>query len=209
LQHWRPDDEPDWYIQAATALARGEVLVVPTDTYYGLAADFRSEPAIERVLDLKGRDPNQPLLLLLDTAERAGEVADSTGSRVAALAENFWPGPLTLVLRARPGLHPALVGPSAGVAVRVPAAAAPRQLVAALGAAITGTSANRTGEAPARSPSEVDFDEDRVGGIVDTGPAPGGRPSTLVDLTGGRARVLRKGPVTAEALREVLGDRLV
>jgi L-threonylcarbamoyladenylate synthase len=121
------------------------------------------------------------------------------------LAGEFWPGPLTLVLRAAPAFPPELAGPGHTVAVRIPPAAWLRELVAEIGLPITATSANISGEREVFDPAEViRLFEGKVDIILDGGPTPGGLPSTIVDISGDRPRVLREGAVPASALSAFL-----
>lgn len=210
MQTWDATKKADdWSGEVVAALRAGGVVAVPTDTYYGLAADCRSVEGIETVLAIKGRTPMHPLLLLADSVGSARRLAPAADGRLEQLAAAFWPGPLTLILPAGEGLHPALVGPTGGVAVRVPAHPVPRQLSRLLGAAITGTSANRTGRDPVRDAAALDLDTERLGGVVDAGTTAGGPASTLLDLTSATPVVRREGPCEARQIREALGGRLL
>lgn len=191
---------------AARSIATGGVVAIPTETYYGLAADPGRADALDRVRRLKGRAEDKPLLLLVDGVARARRVAPGAPSLLERLAGAFWPGPLTLVLPAPAGLHPALVGPGGGVAIRHPAHPVAEALVGRCDRPLTGTSANRSGDPAADRPDAIRLHRQSrlLAGILDAGPTPGGPPSTLLDLTGERPRVLRPGAVEAERLREVL-----
>lgn len=208
-----------WSVAAATAertaaevaesLREGAVIAVPTDTYYGLAADIRRSDALARVRRLKGRPAGKPLLLLVDTVARARGLSPHAPELLERLAERFWPGPLTMVLPATEDLPDEVIGNRGGVAVRAPATAIVRAIVAALGAPVTGTSANVSGQPPAEDVSTIRLGE-TVDGVVDGGRTPGGAPSTLLDLTTrGEARILRPGPVTQGDLRAILGAALL
>ncbi len=211
MQIWatNADDDMPWLGAVTQILRDGGAVALPTDTYYGLAADSRSVEGIARVLQLKGRATSHPILLLAADTESARAVAAVTDSRFDLLAAEFWPGPLTLVVPARAGLPAPLLGPSGGVAVRVPAASVPRAVAASLGAAITGTSANLTGEPAVAAVSDLNIDSERLDGVVDGGLLPGGQPSTIVDLTTTPARLLREGAVAAETIRKSLSGRLI
>ena len=185
---------------AAGALADGRLVLVPTESSYAVAALVERPDAIARARRAKGRDDaaGKPLLVLCASLDQARSLArlDARALRCAAL----WPAALTLVL------EPADADPAArlggdGIAVRVPAQAAARRL-AELAGPFTGTSANRAGEQPLVDPSaapHLRLDEP-VAGIVDAGVLPGGAPSTLVDMRGGRVEVLRAGAVTEAAI---------
>ncbi|NKB89919.1 MAG: threonylcarbamoyl-AMP synthase [Acidobacteria bacterium] len=210
MQVWNAT-EPNgrWSVDAARALREGGVVAVATDTFYGLAADCRSPQGIERVLAMKDRQLKNPLLLLVDDVKQIDIVANRGDERLEALASDIWPGPLTVVLPARGRLHPALVGSSGGVAVRLPDCPAPRRIARELGAPITGTSANRTGAPPALTVPSIDLPTASLAGAVDSGAAPGGAPSTLVDLTCVPARILREGAIPTHSVALSLDGRLV
>lgn len=159
----------------------GEVLAFPTDTVYGLGA---TDAGVGRIYELKGRDPQKPLVLM--AAGASAIAARATMTPLARdLVARFWPGPLTLVL-------PAVAGGTVGV--RVPDHALARELLSLTGPLWT-TSANRSGEPEALTAQEVGQRLPGVGAILDGGPAPGGRASTVVDATGDQPIVLRQGPI--------------
>lgn len=176
------------------ALSRGEVLACPTETLHGLLADALSAAAVARVVSLKQRGP-EPIALLLPDHASLVQVAQPLSRAAAALAARHWPGPLTLVVRALPGLPAALVQ-DGRVGVRVPGPSPAARLVRAFGRPLTATSANPSGQPAARTEAEVRayFGADL---LVVPGDAPGGPPSTVVDVTDG-VRVLRQGAVPVE-----------
>jgi len=213
MHTWRTDAEASpgpWLQEVVRSLAAGGVVALPTDTFYGLAADSRSAVGIARVLQLKGRSPKHPLLLLVADCAAARQLAPAADSRLEELAAHFWPGPLTVVLpTAGRHLPNELVGPTAGVAVRVPGSVVARRVARALGAPITGTSANRTGTPPAMAADDIDLDARLLDGVVDAGVTPGELASTVVDLTGAWARVVRAGAIPNAAISKSLDGRLV
>ncbi len=185
--------------QIVAALAAGEVVALPTDTVYGLAALPTDAAAVERLYELKGRDPAQPIALLIDAPARAAALVDPPPA-FAALAAR-WPGPLTLVVRAlaRAGLAPRLVGPGGGVGVRQPDDTLALAVIRACGGVLAVTSANRSGEPPLTTAAAIAarFGPDLL--ILDGGLREG-VASTVVDLTVEPPLVLREGPLTAAAL---------
>jgi L-threonylcarbamoyladenylate synthase len=185
----------------AQILRGGGVVVYPTETFYGLGAHCRHPGALERIYALKARPRDLPLLCLLDGLPRLGELVDRVPPWAEALTRAFWPGPLTLVLPARPGLHPALLGPAGGVAVRWTSHPLAQGLVSRVGAPVVGTSANPSGRpAPVRV-TELEPSVARgVDGILDGGELPGQNPSTLVDCTAWPPRLLREGAVSRQRL---------
>lgn len=187
-------------VQAAVECLRsGGVVAFPTDTVYGLGVDFLSRQAVLRVLEMKGRPEHLGLPLLLAKVEALEEVAAELSEGAWRLARAFWPGALTLVVRRVPHIPDIITGGRDTVAVRVPGHPVPRALARGLGRPITGTSANRSGQPPARTAEEV---RGQLGAWVDLvltgGPVPGGRESTIVDLTGPEPRLLRAGAIPLE-----------
>jgi L-threonylcarbamoyladenylate synthase len=190
---------------AARSLRAGRLVVFPTDTLYALGADARNPEALERLLRAKGgREKAIPLLLPgLDGLQSVvAEVPDVA----VALAERFWPGPLTLILRARPDLPEAVTGGTGTVGVRVPGGPVAAALLRKMQAPVTGTSANRTGERAPHRADEVGADLlSHVDLLLDGGACPLGVPSTLLDLTVDPPRVRRAGPVPVGLLRRIPG----
>jgi len=187
-------------------LDRGGVLAIPTESSYGLAADPWNPEGIARVYRLKGRDAGKALpLVAADLAQVAALGVEPESPELARLAR-VWPAPLSAVLAVRGQLP--VAAPDGTVAVRIPAHAGLRGLLAALGRPLTATSANRSGEPPVLDPDEAErllAGEDAA--VVDGGRLPGGPPSTLVRFVGGAGgeiEVLREGAVAAAAARRVL-----
>lgn len=183
--------------EAVEALKDGQLVGVPTDTVYGIAADPWSETGVRALYELKGRDPERPIALLVADLEQARRVC-TLGGPARDLAERHWPGPLTLVLKAAVGL-PAWIGDRerGTVGVRVPDHPVARRLLAAVGA-IAASSANHVGEAPAVNHREAG----RIfGGAVAgylTGEGRSGLSSTVVDVTVTPPLVLRRGPIAVD-----------
>lgn len=184
--------------RAVAILRAGGVVAYPTDTLYGLAVDPRSPAAVRRLFEVKGREHGQPLPLIAADLEQAA-LAAVFDERALRLAAACWPGPLSLVLDARPGLAREVLGADGSVAVRVPASEVARELAARYGFCLTATSANLSGQPPTSSPSiaqqalgkSIDF-------VLDAGESPGGPPSTIVDLRGSTPRLVRAGAIAWE-----------
>lgn len=175
-------------------LEQGGVIACPTETWLGLLADARNEQAVERVAAIKGRAADMPIALLLASAEALEEVALPPSPEAQALMATYWPGPLTILLHAKPGLSPRLVR-DGKVGVRVPGPSPAAELAAAFGHALTATSANLTGQPPLRSAAELPPAlADGVDGAV-LGSSPGGAPSTLVDATTNPMTIVRAGAI--------------
>jgi L-threonylcarbamoyladenylate synthase len=180
---------------AAAVLKRGGVVAFPTETYYGLGAAALDRAAVRRIFELKGRPETKPVLLLVDSiamAETVGEV----GVRARTLMARHWPGPLTLVLRARPGVPEEVTAGTGTVGVRLSPHAVACGVVGALGAPVTAPSANPSGLEPAPTASAVlAYFRDALDLVLDGGTTVGGEPSTVLDTTVEPPRVLRQGAV--------------
>ena len=186
--------------EAYAALSAGGLVVLPTDTVYGLVAVAADPEATARLFDAKGRDASAPLAVLCADAEQAlGLVDPGVDPAVGAVAARWWPGPLTLVARRRPGLRLQLGEPSHTIGLRVPDDERIQGLARRLGP-LAATSANRHGEPTVTSAAEAaDVFGDAVAAIVDAGPR-GERASTVLDTTTWPWRVLRAGPIDPEAV---------
>ena len=197
--------EPEAIREASQVLSRGGLVAFPTDTLYALGANALDPRAIERVLAVKGRQHGKPLSVLLPSAILAGEMAAELPETVRALMKAFWPGPLTVVLRASGKVPPVLVAASGTVGLRVPAGALARSLLAAFGGPIIGTSANKSGGA---DPGDARAVQKAVGGqidlILDGGRVTLGIPSTVIDCTSEPARILREGAVARSELARAI-----
>lgn len=187
------DSQPE-IEEALRVLKAGGVVVLPTDTLYGLAVDVFSEAALRRVFAIKGRPAGLALPVLVADWGQVQLVADRVSQVGQLLAQRFWPGPLTLVVLRSPRLSALLTGGKDSVAVRMPDHWVPTALAARLGAPITGTSANRSGAADALTVAAVEAQlGPQVDYIVRCGPAPSGTPSTVVDVTNETPRLVRPG----------------
>lgn len=191
--------------EAVSVLERDGIVVYPTETFYGLGVDARSGPACERLFDLKGRPAEKALPCIVSGIPQLQEVARDLGKEALFLAQKFWPGPLTLVVLARPGL--AAASPESTLAVRASGLPLPRILARALGAPLTATSANRSGSPPATT---ADATRRELGSgvdlILDGGPCPGGLPSTIVDVCGSSPRLVREGRVPYADIENALKE---
>ncbi len=175
-------------------LRAGGLVAFPTDTLYGVAADPRSDAAVAKLFAVKGRDAGNAIPLV--AADRAQAVAAGEfGARELRLAETFWPGPLSIVVRARPGLSRGVMGSDDTIAVRVPAQSVARALARAFGFCVTATSANLSGASAAASADRVMDMLPALDLLLDSGPAPGGPPSTIVAFDEDGPVLLRAGAV--------------
>ena len=182
--------------EAVAVLKGGGLVVYPSDTVYGLGAAASDERAVERAFAVKGRDAVKALSLLLANAADLEPLCAEVPLLARVLAQRYWPGPLTLVLRRSPAFRSAALGGGDTIAVRVPGHPFLRALIRALGEPITGTSANRSGRPACRSAEEAEQElGDAVDLIIDGGPSRAGLESTVVDVTRGLPVVLREGAI--------------
>lgn len=180
--------------QAARSLTRGEIVAIPTDTFYGLAVDPRNENAVVRLYAIKGRSAASALTLIAADTQQA-ERAATLGPAARKLAARWWPGPLTIVAEAQPVISSATLAGGRTVGVRVPDHAVARGIARAFGFCVTATSANLSGRPPAMSASDVSASLEDVDLLVDAGATPGGAPSTIVDATTDDVRLVRAGAI--------------
>lgn len=197
--------EPSLIRYAADQIRSGQVLGMPTDTFYGLAADPFNLRAVERVYEIKSRSRHKPLSLLIESVDQAEELAQPLPQEFYALARRFWPGPLTIIAKASSRLPLKVTANTGNVALRVPNAKIPLAVVQAAAIPITATSANLSGESECTSAQGVrDQLEDRISIIVDGGPSPREVASTIVDLTDEEKRwyILREGAIPSQEISE-------
>ena len=185
---------------------RGEVVAIPTETYYGLGVDPFNPKAVDRLLALKDREAGKPILVLIGSLDQLSSLVQEVPSAASSLIEAFWPGPLTIVFPARPSLPTSLTAGTGNVGVRLSSCRPLCELLERVGP-LTGTSANRTGAPPAQTPEVVQETlRDEVELIVDCGPTPGGLPSTVVEALGS-LRLIREGAIGRAALESLLHGR--
>jgi L-threonylcarbamoyladenylate synthase len=184
---------------AAKIISEGGVIAFRTDTFYGLGADPFNAAAVAKIRELKGREENKPILLLLADAEVADRFIADRSKTFEEVARKFWPGPLTIVGVAVPSLPDAITAGTGTVGVRVPADDVLRDLVRQCGGALTATSANPSGSEPARSAKEVlDYFGDRIDLVLDGGEVTATEPSTVLDVTASPPRVIREGAIKVD-----------
>ncbi|MFC1905865.1 L-threonylcarbamoyladenylate synthase [Chloroflexota bacterium] len=194
------------YESAIELMQNGGVVALPTDTAYCLAADIHIDGAVRKVFEIKNRPFDKALPIFLPGKEALKSVAIDIPDVAWALADKFWPGGLTIILKKHPSLLTLAVSGGNTLAVRVPDHPIPLDVIASIGSPITGTSANIAGQT-----SPVTADEvyrqigDRVDMIVDGGRCPASELSTIVDLTVSVAKVLRDGAITKEQIEKACG----
>ena len=187
---------------AQAAIERGELVVLPTDTVYGLAADAFSHEAVQRLLDAKARTRQMPPPVLVGAPTTLEALATDIPSWLRSMTTSLWPGPLTVVCRQQPSLMWDLGDTHQTVAVRMPDDATALALLKVTGP-LAVSSANITGQPPAETIDDAErmFEED-VAVYLDGGPSPSGVPSTILDVTSSVPRVLREGPIDLARLHE-------
>jgi L-threonylcarbamoyladenylate synthase len=192
--------------KAVGVLRAGGLVAVPTETVYGLGANAEDPAAVARIFEVKGRPPTHPLIVHLAAAGQLGGWVAGVSETALVLAEHFWPGPLTLVLRRGRRVPLEATGGLETVAVRVPAHPVALELLSAFGGGVAAPSANRFGSVSPTTAEHVRAElGDAVDFVLDGGPCEVGVESTIVDATGEIPSVLRPGGVTREELEAVLG----
>jgi L-threonylcarbamoyladenylate synthase len=182
----------------------GGVIAYPTDTFYGLGADPRNPDAVRKLFAIKGRPIGQPILLLLSDRSEVGEWASGITAVAEALMDAFWPGPLTLVFPAHPAVLQELTGGTGRIGLRVPGGNMTRSFLNAMGTALTGTSANRSGDPDLQTARDVaTMLGNTVDMVLDAGRTPGGKASSVVDVSSGGLTMVREGAVSEQELRDI------
>jgi len=199
--------EPDVAQRAARVLSGGGLVVMPTDTVYGLAAALDQPCALEAIYEAKRRPHDMPLPVLVASPRDADRMAaEPLSGRALALCERFWPGALTVIVRAAESVPAIVTAGSGAVGLRMPDSKVALAIIRAAGGALAVTSANLSGEDSARDVTHLPPELlAHVALVVDGGECPGGVPSTVLDLTGPEPRVLREGAIAADLIREALG----
>ena len=196
----------DLSAQLQPIIQRGGIVAVPTETFYGLGVNPFDPAALARLTAVKGRPERAPILVLVAALHDLSLFALHVPEAASILIDAFWPGALTVLFPARPSVPSAVTGGSGRVGLRLSSCQPLRQLLDRVGP-LTGTSANRTGAAPARTAREVlDSLGHDVDAILDAGPAPGGLPSTVVEADDG-LRIIREGAIPCAAIEAALQRR--
>jgi L-threonylcarbamoyladenylate synthase len=192
-------------VEAATlAVRRGNLIVLPTDTVYGIGADAFDPAAVRKLLAAKGRGREMPPPVLVSSVTTLDALAVGVPQWARALVEEFWPGPLTLVCTQQASLQWDLGDTRGTVAVRMPDHSIALEILERTGP-LAVSSANLTGRPPATDADQAEeMLGDKVAAIVDDGPTPGETPSTIVDITGEQGRILRPGALNIDDLNKVL-----
>lgn len=186
-------------------LRRGGIAAYPTDTFYGLGVNCYREKAVEKVYRLKKRKYDKPISLVVSDVAMVRGVCVNIPPSFEAIAKSFWPGPLTLILKASSRLPSALLGADGSIGIRLPDFPWLRELIRRAGFPLTATSANISGEKEISQPDEViEIFKGKVNLIVDGGITPGQLPSTVVDLTSEKPKIIREGALPSTSLSSYL-----
>jgi L-threonylcarbamoyladenylate synthase len=191
---------------AVQVLKGGDVIVFPTETLYGLGADALNDAAVEKVFQLKGRDPRNPIPVLVADQKMLHTLVAKKPTVAQKLMDRYWPGPLTLVLPGRKNIPKPLCNPTGGVGVRISSQPIAALLIKGLGRPLTATSANPSGKEPARTLQEAKtYFADRVELFVDGGTLTSKSGSTVVEVIEDNVKVVREGEISASELQRFLG----
>jgi L-threonylcarbamoyladenylate synthase len=189
-------------LQAVGALRRGDVIVYPTETLYGLGADALNPEAVRRVFELKGRDPKNPIPVLVGDDSMLRSLVAEITPIAQLLIQKFWPGALTLILPAHHQTPKHLLNPAGGIGVRLSNHPVARELLASSNCPLTATSANPSGLPPARTIQQArDYFAGEVQCFLDGGKLESATGSTVVEIIGDRIRIIRHGEISAAQLQ--------
>lgn len=189
--------------KAVETLNNGGIIAYPTETFYGLGVKFDNEDSLRRLYELKQRPEEKPMPLIIGSREMLPMVLVSINNTASALMDKFWPGPLTLILRAKKELSQYLTAGTDNIAVRIPGESIALQLAIMMGFPITATSANLSGMPSAEDAETVlRYFGNTIDLIIDGGKTPGGFSSTIIDVTGEKIKIVREGAMPVSALKD-------
>lgn len=202
-----PDSWENIISKTRKVLRGGGVIAFPTDTFYGLGADPYNKGAVEKIYDIKDRERDKPLLLLVDSFKKFDDLVEKPSEAGIKLIESFWPGPLTLLFKPKHSINKNITANL--IAIRQPGSSTTLKFLSALEHPLTAPSANISGDSPKTSAQQViDNLGDKVDLILDGGTCPGGKPSTLVDTTTTPIRLVRSGAISFEKIKTTLNQTL-
>ena len=186
-------------------LKGGGIIAFPTDTFYGLGANPYNTEAVDKIYSIKGRDPEKPLLLLIDSIVKLDGLVEEVSEASTKLIESFWPGPLTMLFKPKSTVPKNIT--TGLIGIRQPGKAITRKILAELNYPLTAPSANISGEDPTTTAEQVkDHLGNKVDLILDAGICKGGKPSTLVDSTQTPVRLLRAGAISFQSIQKSLNE---
>jgi L-threonylcarbamoyladenylate synthase len=189
----------EYLAEALATLNEGGLVVIPTETFYGIACDARSTEAVDRLIRIKGREEGKPIPLIAGNTDVVKRSASSLPENFQGLADRFWPGPLTVILPSDEGFPKPVTAGTGTVGIRVPGPSFALELAMTFKGPLTATSANMAGQQPPQMLDEMDPPlVQAVDLVVDGGKTPGGEPSTVLDLTVDPPVILRPGALFEE-----------
>jgi L-threonylcarbamoyladenylate synthase len=198
------------YTRISEIIARGGLIAFRTDTFYGLGADPFNREAVQRIKQLKGREDQKPILIIVSDRAAVARFISAPTPNFSLLAETFWPGPLTLIGQAAQGVPEEISAGTKTVGVRLPGDDKVRALVRYCGGALTATSANPSQQRPATTAEKVfSYFGEAIDLILDDGESKANQPSTVIDVSGVEPRVIRDGAIAWSAIRKVLQKHTV
>lgn len=187
----------------------GELIIYPTDTVYGLGAIITNEDSLKKIYEVKTRNFSSPLIALVDSVERITMIADIDEKKkdlLEKLAENFWPGALTIILNKKNNIPAIMVSGGNTVGVRIPNLKISQDIIKLAGGILATTSANISGQPSPKSYKELSKEiKERVKIIIDSGACEIGEASTIIDLTGNVPKILRKGAIEKKSIEKIIG----
>lgn len=193
---FKPDTAKEVFEKSLEVLKGGGVIAYPTESFYALGVLATDEAAVQILCRIKNRPANKPLPVIVGDIETLKSMVKSVPLQAKTLIEKFWPGPLTIIFEAVSGLPALLTGGPERIAVRIPGESVALNLARIARLPVTATSANPSGSAPARSAQEViDYFGESIDLVIDAGETPGGKPSTIVDVTVTPLKILRAGRI--------------
>jgi L-threonylcarbamoyladenylate synthase len=196
--------DPRLFQEAVRVIQAGGMVAFPTETFYGLGVDPFNATAVERLFEIKGREPDQPILLVVDDIKRMEGIVQTISEEAWSLIRKFWPGSLTLLFKSSPRVTAALTGGTGKIGIRLPPHPVALQLLRSAGRPLTATSANRSGQPGATTAQAVvESFGPQLDLILDGGRTPGGPGSTIVDATLHPPRLVREGNIP---IRDVLNS---
>ena len=198
-----PESWKNMIAETQKVLKGGGIIAFPTDTFYGLGADPYNETAVDKIYSIKGRDPEKPLLLLIDSIIKLDDLTEEISEAANKLIKSFWPGPLTMLFKPKSTIPKNIT--TGLIGIRQPGNPITRKILAELSFPLTAPSANISGEAPTTSAEQVRSSlGSKVDLILDAGICKGGEPSTLVDTTQTPVRLIRAGAINFKNIQESL-----
>ncbi len=192
----KENNHSEVFTEALRILEGGGIVAYPTESFYALGVIAADEDAVKRLFELKKRPAEKPLPIIVGDMDILVSIVKKIPEHAEGLMEKFWPGPLTLIFEAADSIPGLLTGRTGKVAIRVPGKSAALYMAEAIKIPITATSANPSSLPPAEDPDAVmNYFGDKVDLIIDAGKAPGGKPSTIVDVTVSPFKILREGRI--------------